>query len=93
MTGGSYTTTCNACSSEIGASARYCPNCGERQPWFTDGDGSLEEVYRREMIAEAEDGGLQIGDRAQVDPRVLGLLVIALGLATISLIAVGVTAL
>ena len=70
MTGGSYRTCCDDCESEIRASARYCPDCGERQPWFTDEedpDGNLEEVFFRATITEAGDGGLLVGEREIVD--------------------------
>ena len=70
MTGGSYRTHCDDCESEIRSSARYCPDCGERQQWFIDDeetDGNLEEVFRRETITEAADGGLQVGEREVVD--------------------------
>ncbi|MFB1066458.1 hypothetical protein [Natrinema sp. H-ect4] len=36
MTGGSYQTECDDCESKIKASARYCPDCGEQQEWFSD---------------------------------------------------------
>lgn len=36
MTGGSYEVNCDDCGSKIKASARFCPDCGERQQWFTD---------------------------------------------------------
>ncbi|QLK25375.1 hypothetical protein HYG81_14970 [Natrinema zhouii] len=70
MTGGSYRTCCDDCESKIRASAHYCPDCGERQQWFTDDeepDGNLEEVFRRETITEAGDGGLLVGEREVVD--------------------------
>jgi len=70
VTGGSYRTHCDDCESEIRSSARYCPDCGERQQWFIDDeetDGNLEEVFRRETITEAADGGLQVGEREVVD--------------------------
>lgn len=70
MTGGSYRTHCDDCEAEVRASARYCPDCGARQQWFTDDeepDGNLEEVFRRETITEAGDGGLLVGEREVVD--------------------------
>ncbi len=39
MTGGSYSTDCEQCDEEISAAFRYCPHCGEEQPWFTDSEG------------------------------------------------------
>lgn len=36
MTGGSYRTDCVECTDEIAASSKFCPSCGERQPWLTD---------------------------------------------------------
>lgn len=38
MTGGSYGIECGGCDRTITGAARYCPHCGERQPWFTDSD-------------------------------------------------------
>ncbi|WP_455448334.1 zinc ribbon domain-containing protein [Natrinema thermotolerans] len=73
MTGGSYRIDCDDCGAEIRASAEYCPNCGERQSRFSedkdedDTEGNLEEVYRRETITEAGDGGLLVGEREFVD--------------------------
>ncbi|QCC60785.1 zinc ribbon domain-containing protein [Natrinema thermotolerans] len=73
MTGGSYRIGCDDCGAEIRASAEYCPNCGERQSWFSDDEneddteGNLEEVFRRETITEAGDGGLLVGEREFVD--------------------------
>ncbi|WP_265112239.1 hypothetical protein [Halosolutus halophilus] len=52
MTGGSYRITCNGCGGEIRASARYCPICGDRQPWITD-DGI--QVGDRETGDEIDD--------------------------------------
>ncbi|SEW09923.1 zinc ribbon domain-containing protein [Natrinema salifodinae] len=70
MTGGSYRTTCVDCEDEISAASRFCPHCGTRQPWFTDdeadgteSEGNLKEVFRRETITEAPDGGLLVGEQ------------------------------
>lgn len=71
MTGGSYQTTCADCEDEISAAARFCQRCGTRQSWVTDdeteSEGNLEEVFRRETISEAPDGGLLIGEREFVE--------------------------
>lgn len=71
MTGGSYSTYCDDCGSDIRASARHCPNCGAKQPWVSDShtgaDKILTEVFRRETITESADGGLQVGERETVD--------------------------
>ncbi|MFC6766052.1 hypothetical protein [Natrinema soli] len=49
MTGGSCRTHCDDCEAEVRVSARYCPDCGARQDWFTDDevpDSNLEVVDR-----------------------------------------------
>lgn len=50
MPGDSYRTDCDECSEEIPASARFCPRCGDRQPWFTDDDRAQMTILAKVVL-------------------------------------------